>query len=112
LSLPAPSDRDDIDDDGLPFGQTREPRSFESADLDEHILSASLAGDEAEALFGVEPFYCPGLLDGYARRRPIGCRRPENLIAATSRLGRNSYSMGNLHHCTQFFGEFTNKTGL
>jgi hypothetical protein len=20
--------------------------------------------------------------------------------------------MGNLHHCTQFFGEFTNKTGL
>jgi hypothetical protein len=32
--------------------------------LDEHILSASLAGDEAEALFGVEPFYCAGLLDG------------------------------------------------
>ena len=59
---------DDVDDDGLPFGEVREPGSFESGDVDEHVLPATIAGDEAETLLGVEPFHSAGLLDGYARR--------------------------------------------
>ncbi len=59
---------DDIDDDGLSFVEAREPRSFESGEVDEHVLPATIAGDEAEALLGVEPFHRAGLLDCYARR--------------------------------------------
>ena len=33
-----------------PFAEAREPGSFESGDVDEHILPTTIAGDEAEAL--------------------------------------------------------------
>ena len=58
---------DHIDNDGLPFTEAREPRSFESGDMDKNVLSATFAGDEAETLLRVEPFHRAGLLDGYAR---------------------------------------------
>ena len=45
--------------------------------MDEHVLSATIAGDEAVAPLGVEPFHRAGLLDGRARRWPVRCRRPE-----------------------------------
>ena len=59
---------DDIDDDGLPFSEAREPGSFESGDVNEYVLSATIAGNEAEALLDVEPFHHAGLLDEDARR--------------------------------------------
>jgi hypothetical protein len=59
---------DHIDNDGLSFGETREPGSFESGDMDEHILAAAIQNDEAVAPLGIEPFHCAGFLDGYARR--------------------------------------------
>ncbi len=68
---------DHIDNDGLPFGETREPRSFKSGDMDEHVLVATVEGNEAVASLGVEPFHCAGLLDRCIRRCPVGCRRPE-----------------------------------
>jgi hypothetical protein len=58
---------DEIDNDGLPFGEVREPRSFESGDMDEDVL-ATVEGNEAVASLGIEPLHCAGLLDGYARR--------------------------------------------
>ena len=57
---------DNIDDDLLAFAEAREPRSLKSGDVDEHVLSATIAGDEAEPLLGVEPLHRAGLLDGYA----------------------------------------------
>jgi hypothetical protein len=44
--------------------------------MDEDVL-ATVEGNEAEALFGVEPFHRAGLLDGCARRWPVECRRLE-----------------------------------
>ena len=57
----------DINDHLLPFGETREPRSFEGGDMDEHVL-ATVEGNEAITPLGIEPLYPAGLLDGYARR--------------------------------------------
>ena len=59
---------DDIDNDELPFSEAREPRSFEGRDVDENVHPATIAGDEAVASLGVEPFHCAGLLGGYPRR--------------------------------------------
>ncbi len=58
----------DIDDDLLPFAEAREPRSLKSGDVNEHVPSATIAGNETEALLGIEPFHCAGLLGGYARK--------------------------------------------
>ena len=63
-----PSALDDIDNDELPFSEAREPRSFESRDMNEYVVSATIAGDEAVAPLGIKPFNCAGLLDGYAGR--------------------------------------------
>ena len=45
--------------------------------MDEHVLSPAIASDEAETLLRVEPLHRAGLLDGYAGRWPVRCRRPE-----------------------------------
>ena len=45
--------------------------------MDEHILSATIAGDEAVASFGIEPLHRAGLLDRCAGRWPVRCPRPE-----------------------------------
>jgi hypothetical protein len=58
---------DHIDNDGLPFGEAREPRSFESGDMDEDVL-ATVESNEAVVPLGIEPLHCAGFLDGYARR--------------------------------------------
>jgi len=50
-----------------PFVEARKPRSFESGDMDEYVLSASITGNEAEALLDVEPFHHAGLFDGCTR---------------------------------------------
>src|SRR6266481_5521209 len=52
---------DDIDEDGLPFGEAHEPGSFESGDMDEHVLPATVESNEAEASFNVEPLHRAGL---------------------------------------------------
>src|SRR5216683_5952738 len=59
---------DDIDDDGLSFVKAPEPRSLKCGDVNEHVFSATVEGNEAEASLDVEPFHCAGLLDGDARR--------------------------------------------
>src|SRR6266853_1468438 len=53
---------DDIDNDVLPFAEAGEPGSLKSGDVDENVLPAAITSDKAEALLGVEPFHCPGLL--------------------------------------------------
>ena len=45
--------------------------------MDEHVLVATIAGDETVPPLGIEPFYRAGLLDRCIRRCPVGCRRPE-----------------------------------
>ena len=59
---------DDIDNDALPFAEAGEPGSLKSGDVDENVLPAAITSDKAEALLGVEPFHCPGLLDGHGSR--------------------------------------------
>jgi hypothetical protein len=59
---------DDIDNDLLPFAEAHKPGSLKNRDVNEHVLSATVEGNEAVAPLGIEPFHCAGLLDGYARR--------------------------------------------
>src|SRR5215831_19659658 len=68
---------DDIDDHAISFAEAGEPRSFNSRDVDEYVLSAAIASDEAETLFRVEPFDCAGFLHGHVGGWPVRCRRPE-----------------------------------
>lgn len=54
---------DDIDDYGLPFAQSGEAGSFKGRDVDEYVLPAAIASNEAVALRDIEPLNDAGLLD-------------------------------------------------
>jgi hypothetical protein len=49
--------------DLLAFREAKQPCALNRADVNEHIRSAGLRLDEAEAFLGVEPFYDTGLHD-------------------------------------------------
>jgi len=66
---------DKIDKDGLSFSEARDPGSFESRDVDEHVLAAAVPRDEAVALLGVEPLHRTGLLDTGIGKWAVRCRR-------------------------------------
>ena len=75
---------DDIDDDSLTLVEGREPGSFKGRDVDEHVLSAAIASNEAEALLDVESLHGADFLDRPGNRaarsacskaRPQWCRR-------------------------------------
>jgi hypothetical protein len=48
---------DEVELQFLTLGQTCEPGAFDLADMDEHVLAALIALDEAEPLLGIEEFY-------------------------------------------------------
>src|SRR5437588_5105872 len=66
---------DKIDKDGLSFSEARDPGSFESRDVDEHVLAAAVPRDEAVALLWVEPLHRTGLLDTGIGKWAVRCRR-------------------------------------
>src|SRR5690606_14908033 len=51
---------DQVEGKLLPFGQAFEAGALDLADVDEHVLTALIALDEAEALLGIEEFYHAG----------------------------------------------------
>jgi hypothetical protein len=57
----------DVDDHAIPFAAAREPGSFNSGDVDEHVLCAAILSDEPVALLSVEPLDRAGSLDTYVR---------------------------------------------
>jgi hypothetical protein len=67
----------DIDRDGLPLAEARQPRLFESRYLDKHVFPAIGQSDETVAPLGVEPFDRASRLDRCAGRWPVRCPRPE-----------------------------------
>jgi hypothetical protein len=57
----------DIVFDFLAFGEAAHARTFDSGDMNEHIVSAPIRLNEAEAFLRVKPFHCSGgHLDSYA----------------------------------------------
>jgi hypothetical protein len=57
----------ETESDAFTFIVGHEPGSFEGRDVDEHVLSAAIASNEAEALVDIEPFHGAGLFDRCAR---------------------------------------------
>src|SRR5437868_6721997 len=66
-----------VDHHTLSFVEDGDPGSLEHRGMDESILAAIVANDEAEPLLGIEPLHRAGLLDGRFGRewRTARCRR-------------------------------------
>src|ERR1700730_3590389 len=77
----------DIDDDALAFIERGEACPLQGRGMDEHILAAAIAHDEAEALHGIVPLDRAALLAARFERRPVGWR-PEP--GARPRRGRGA----------------------
>src|SRR5690606_19225950 len=83
---------DQVEGELLPFGQAFEARPFDLADVDEHVLAAFVALDEAEALLRVEELHLAGAgaddLGGHAaaaaRRAAIAAGEPAAVSAAVA----------------------------
>src|SRR5690242_685137 len=67
----------DADHHSLAFIEGGDPGSFEHRGVDESILAAIVANDEAETLLGIEPLHRAGFLDGRFGREwcTASCRR-------------------------------------
>ena len=73
----------------LAFGQMRDAGGAEHGDMDEHVLAAVVAGDEAEALGVVEPFDLAADRDRGRRIGRHAARRPRR-VAENERCGRST----------------------
>src|SRR5713226_3991294 len=92
--------RDHVEGNLLAFGQRRQPRLLDGADMDEHILAAVGRLDETVTLLRVEPFHgtgrhCSFLIARACRRDRTGIARLQSIqfsgsalqVAAMERLG-------------------------
>src|SRR5688572_26994654 len=66
----------------LVFGQTVKPSTLDRADMDEDVLAAVIAGDEAEALLGVEELDLAAAGADDLRRHPAGAPAAARSAAA------------------------------
>src|SRR5437667_5927544 len=65
----------DVDDDALAFVEPHEAGPLQRRGMDEHVLAAAVADDEAEPLGRVVPLDRAVLLHRRFQDRPVGARR-------------------------------------
>src|SRR5579863_9286963 len=85
----------DVDDDALTLVEAGQAGALQRRGVDEHVLAAVVAHDEAEPLDGIVPFDRAGLLAGDLQGRPIAAAgRAEPAAAAGTRRPRRAAGAG------------------